>query len=132
MRMYVFLAKSSCQTGHRSCKAYLEITYQLNFLLHLCNDTFVMVSCVLVDSGDINSFLSGFLQFYLLTLHEFLFARVDFFCKGPHVLREYIICQLHLFLEIAIDCDVCDVLYYSNKHSLLINMSWFFHDVCQN
>jgi len=85
LRSKVIMSKRS-----RSGKAYLERTYQLNFLFHLCNDTFVMVSCVLVDSGGGHQAISVRCSSIILTLHELLFARVYFFCKGPNVLREYI------------------------------------------
>ena len=101
LRSKVIMSKRS-----RSSKAYLERTYQLNFLFHMCNDTFVVVSCVLVYSGGGHQAISVRFSSIILTLHECLFARVYFFCKGPNVLREYIICQFffifgytHLFVK---------------------------------
>ena len=83
LRSKVIMSKRS-----RSSKAYLERTYQLNFLFHLCNDTFIMASCVLVYSGGGHQAISVRFSSIILTLHEFLFARfifsvrVQMFCES--------------------------------------------------
>ena len=106
----------------RSSKTYLERTYQLNFLFHLINDTFVMVSFALVDSGRGHQTISAKCSSILLTLQEFLFARVYFLYKGPHVLQGYSIWKLFLLFFFVMPVK-CDVLYYLNKHGLLISTS---------